>query len=179
MFQANEKEIPAHLCSIANLIALFFYSQAGKHRLFLNILLFGKLQKSVGRRHIERGRYAGPGQLLHDNRHGHVSCAAAAVFLRNCYAKILVLRHLPVKLLWYPSRLLYRLCQRGHLLFCKFPDCSAYEPVFFRFNHFSLPLSISANVCSSVSACELTKEVFSSRQICLIPFSSKACLISG
>ena len=43
LFQGNEKEIPAHLCSISNLIALFFYSQAGKHRLFLNILLFGKL----------------------------------------------------------------------------------------------------------------------------------------
>lgn len=43
LFQANEKEIPAHLCSISNLTALFFYSQAGKHRLFLNILLFGKL----------------------------------------------------------------------------------------------------------------------------------------
>ena len=43
LFQGNEKEIPAHLCSISNLIALFFYSQAGKHRLFLNILLFWKL----------------------------------------------------------------------------------------------------------------------------------------
>ena len=47
MFQANEKEIPAHLCSISNLTALFFYSQAGKHRLFLNILLFGKLQNRI------------------------------------------------------------------------------------------------------------------------------------
>ena len=43
MFQGNEKEIPADLCSISNIIVLFFYLQAGKHRLFLNILLFGKL----------------------------------------------------------------------------------------------------------------------------------------
>lgn len=47
LFQGNEKEIPAHLCSISNLIALFFYSQAGKHRLFLNILLFGKLHSPI------------------------------------------------------------------------------------------------------------------------------------
>ena len=52
LFQGNEKEIPAHLCSISNLITLFFYSQAGKHRLFLNILLFGKLLIPIWRRPV-------------------------------------------------------------------------------------------------------------------------------
>lgn len=41
--QTNEKEIPTHLCSISSLTIIFFSLQAGKHRLFLNILLFWKL----------------------------------------------------------------------------------------------------------------------------------------
>ena len=44
LFHINKKEIPKHINVVPlNSITIFFYSQAGKHRLFLNILLFGKL----------------------------------------------------------------------------------------------------------------------------------------
>ena len=37
-----------YLTTVENVkLALFFYSQAGKHRLFLNILLFGKLLSPI------------------------------------------------------------------------------------------------------------------------------------
>lgn len=38
--------MPSTLCSISSIVAIFFYSQTDKHRLFLNILLFGNLPLS-------------------------------------------------------------------------------------------------------------------------------------
>ena len=40
------------ICSISFLIAIFFCLQAGKHGLFLNILLFGKLRDATLELHL-------------------------------------------------------------------------------------------------------------------------------
>ena len=50
LFYSDKKEIPTHLWYAVSLIliAIFFCLQAGKHGLFLNILLFGKLPAPNG-----------------------------------------------------------------------------------------------------------------------------------
>lgn len=72
--------------------------------------------KSVGRRHIERGRYAASSSSS-DNRHGHVSCAAACHYSsRGIAPKYWFLPPSSLSSAWYPSSPLVEICQRACLV---------------------------------------------------------------